>query len=458
MLTITELKKDRATKLDQAKAIESAAKAMGREVSDEEFSKIEALVAESNELTKQIGAIEEKTQKRAGVLAALDKAHTALDQFGPAKAGAAAAAQQVSVKARWESDPKKGFERERDFYSAVMSAGLSGRVDERLESLRAKPEHVRLFATAGSDEQSTFSDPYGGFLLPEGHSPNLLTRAAPGDPFAGRTANVPMDTLTVNIDARTDHDHSTSVSGGLQVYRRAEALEVTSSRMQVEQVELKAASLMGVSYATEELMRFSPRSIAALLAQGFGDEFRSRMVRERIRGTGVGEYLGITVSPATVTQTAESGQDADTILGLNVVKMRSRIWGYENSFWLANQDCYPQLSQVHIAGTNGDVFLFNPAREVDAPDMLLGRPLFYTEHCATIGDAGDLMLINPTQYLEGTLQPLEGSESIHVRFLAHERTFKFVTMNAGAPWWRAALTPVRSSITLSPFVILGART
>jgi hypothetical protein len=89
--------------------------------------------------------------------------------------------------------------------------------------------------------------------------------------------------------------------------------------------------------------------------------------------------------------------------------------------------------------------------------MLLGRPIFYSEYASTIGDPGDLILGNWSQYLDGLYQPLQSAESVHVRFVEHERTFKFWVRNAGAPWWRSALTPAESTTTLSPFVVIEDR-
>jgi HK97 family phage major capsid protein len=91
------------------------------------------------------------------------------------------------------------------------------------------------------------------------------------------------------------------------------------------------------------------------------------------------------------------------------------------------------------------------------PDTLLGRPIFYSEYPNTLGDAGDLILWNPTQYLEGVYQPLRSAESVHVRFVQHERAFKLWLRNAGASWWRSALTPAKGSNTLSPIITLAAR-
>ena len=89
--------------------------------------------------------------------------------------------------------------------------------------------------------------------------------------------------------------------------------------------------------------------------------------------------------------------------------------------------------------------------------MLLGRPLFFSEFCETVGTLGDLICGNWSQYLEGTLSSQQRAESVHVRFVNHERTFKFWMENDGKCWWRAALTPNQSTTTLSPFVILEAR-
>src|SRR5690606_7645705 len=88
-----------------------------------------------------------------------------------------------------EDDPNGGFRSHREFHTAVMQAAVAERmgmqVDERLLPLKA---------TAGSDEQSTFSDAYGGYLLPEGLVPGLKSVPAEGDPTEGRVTRVPMST------------------------------------------------------------------------------------------------------------------------------------------------------------------------------------------------------------------------------------------------------------------------
>jgi HK97 family phage major capsid protein len=137
--------------------------------------------------------------------------------------------------------------------------------------------------------------------------------------------------------------------------------------------------------------------------------------------------------------------------------MRARCWGYGNAFWFANHDTLPELAQMALAVGTGGAPVYMPGGFGGRPDTLLGKPIFYSEYPSTLGDAGDLILWNPTQYLEGVYQPLRSAESVHVRFVQHERAFKLWLRNAGASWWRSALTPAKGSNTLSPIVTLAAR-
>ncbi len=358
-----------------------------------------------------------------------------------------------------------GFRSPREFLTSVMKAYIEpGRaIDKRLEKLSTN--HIRkaqeqagvVVKAVGSDEAAGINDPYGGFLIPTTFSPNLLKVDPESDPMGSKTTSVPMATPHIKMPARTDKNHTTSVAGGLTVTRRPETVAGTPSRMELEQVDLRAHSLFGLSYASEELLMDSPISFAALLAAGFSDQFTYHVIGERISGTGVGEYEGVLNSPALVTVAAEVGQAADTILFENIVKMRSRCWGYNKAIWIANHDCYPQLSALKLEIGTGGQAMYTPSLREDRPDLLNGRPIIYSEYASTIGNVGDLILGNWAEYLEGVYQPMQNDESIHVRFVNHERTFKFWTRNDGRCWWRSALTPKNSTQTLSPFVVLAAR-
>lgn len=353
------------------------------------------------------------------------------------------------VRAAWQDDPNKGFKRPQDFFLAVLTASQPGR--------RVEDDRLRYLATAGSDEAGTYSDPYGGFLVPSGFIPNLMAISPEGDPTAGLVQNVPMATPSIKIPVRTDKTHTTSVSGGLVVYRRSETQAVTATRTSFEQVQLDATPMMGLSYASEELLTDSAISFAALIERGFRDEFSAKILYEKIHGTGAGTLEGVLLADCTVSVAKETGQAADTITYQNLVKMRARSWGYSRAIWLYNQDCLPQLMQIYQPiGTTGVPMWQTSARDGE-PDRLFGRPAYASEFLATIGDTGDILLGTWSEYLYGVRQQLESAESMHVRFEYNERTFRFLMRNAGACWWRAAMTPKKSAATLSPFVKLDAR-
>lgn len=369
---------------------------------------------------------------------------------------------KITVKTPdFSKDPKKGFERERDFYMTVIQTSQSGRMDDRLRFLwqpTAAQQWPTQQLTVGSDEARGASDPYGGFMVPEAFSPDFLKVQPEDDPMGKRTTGIPMARPIVRIPARTDKDHRTSVAGGLTVTRRPETLGGTASQMTLEQVSLEAHSLFGLSYATEELLADSPISFAAILEAGFSDQFTYALVKERISGTGVGEFEGVLNASALITVNKRTGQAASTIILENILDMRSQCWGYRKAIWIANHDTIPQMGTLNQqVGTAGTGMIWLPSLREGEPDMLMGRPLVFSEYAKALGTAGDLILANWSEYLEGLYQPMQSAESIHVRFVNHERAFKWWLRNDGRSWWKTDLTPVNSAKHLSPFVVLQTR-
>lgn len=443
---VTELKGQLAAAMRARAVIGEAAVAEKRGLSDDERARFVAA-------GPTIAALETQLQDAEAILQAAEAAAelertTRVVDDPDARAGArAVAAAGVRVHDRREDDPTRGFASSREFCMAVMQTYRTNRMDERLKPLQA---------AAGSDEQGGYSDPYGGFLLPVAFSPDLLAIQGEGDPTASLTRKLPMDAPMVKVNARVDKNHATSVSGGLVVYRHSETAEATATRMQFEQLSFDAHELMGAAYATESILTDSPRAFIALISDGFRDEFAAKILSEKLSGSGAGgQYLGVLNSPCVISVAKETGQKAATIVKENVDAMAARCWRYGSAVWLANHGTRTQLkSLVQVVGTGGTpVPYFTTA---GSQDYLDGRPLFFTEFCAALGTVGDLILGNWSEFIEGTYQPLQQAESIHVRFLNNERAFKFWLRNAGMPWWRTALTPKNGS-TLSPFVTLATR-
>ncbi|MBU1623385.1 MAG: phage major capsid protein, partial [Nanoarchaeota archaeon] len=88
---------------------------------------------------------------------------------------------------------------------------------------------------------------------------------------------------------------------------------------------------------------------------------------------------------------------------------------------------------------------------------LFGRPVIAIEQADTVGDLGDVMLLDLSQYLMIDKGGLQAASSLHVMFLYAEQVFRFIYRTDGQPAWNSSLTPANSSNTLSPFVLLDAR-
>jgi HK97 family phage major capsid protein len=74
---------------------------------------------------------------------------------------------------------------------------------------------------------------------------------------------------------------------------------------------------------------------------------------------------------------------------------------------------------------------------------ILTRPVIFTEKTETLGNKGDLMLCDFSQYVVGLREGMRFDTSIQ----RHD----------GQPLWDSALTLEDGSTTVSPFVVLEAR-
>ena len=149
---------------------------------------------------------------------------------------------------------------------------------------------------------------------------------------------------------------------------------------------------------------------------------------------------------------------ADTIVAENVAKMWSRIpvSSRMNAIWLIHPDADPQL---HLM-TLGDKPIYVPPGGFSGSPfgMLMGRPVVPHQVCETVGDLGDLMLVDLEQYMVAMKAGgLKAQTSIHVWFDQDLTAFKFTLRVAGQPWWSEATTSRDGSFTQSPFVVLAAR-
>jgi len=357
------------------------------------------------------------------------------------------------VHDRIEDDPKGGWKTFAEFIVGVKSAGEAGRTPDK-----------RLLVEKAASGQNIGVDSEGGFLVPEAYATELLKVAWEEGQILQRCTRMPMSSSNViNIPALNETSRADgSRQGGIRVYRKGEAAQATSSKAAFRRIRLELKKLMGLVYDTDELLRFSPISVETLLTRLFASELVFKTESEIIGGDGASQMLGILNSAALVTVDKEAGQAADTIVPENISNMWSRmpVANRRTAVWLINQDVEPTLDSMGaVVGTGGQL-VYMPAGGLSASPFgtLKGRPVIPVEHCQTVGDKGDIMLVDLRDYIYAEdSQGVQSATSIHIRFDYGEEAMRFILMNDGQPWWNSAVTPKNSAKTLSPFITLAAR-
>jgi len=354
-------------------------------------------------------------------------------------------------KEKTEQEKRDSFASDGEFYQAVMHAATPGRtVDPRLSTRAA----TGLSESVPSD---------GGFLVDTEMSNILLKNVWDSGMILPKIKKVTLsgnkNSMTFNgIDETSRVDGSRA--GGILAYWLSEAGEKTPSKPKFRRISLKLNKLIGLCYATDENLDDAP-ALAQIIKEGFKEEFDFRLTDAIINGTGGGQPLGILSAGCMVSVGKETGQAADTIVFENINKMWSRLMARSrpNAIWVINQDCEPQLNRMSIAVGTGGVPVYMPAGGASASpySSLFGRPVVPIEHCATLGDTGDIMLCDFSKYQAIDKGGMQSDVSIHVRFIFDEQVFRFTYRFDGEPVLGSAITPFKGTNTLSHFVKLDER-
>lgn len=432
MKTITQYKEDIKNLMKKSADIDAQATAESRELT-------EAELALKNEILDTV----EETQKIVDTLERQDRMNTLLDK--PDKPSTVAKGKIVVGD---NLATKEKFNSLGEQLSAVkVACGNGGKIDPR------------LFNATGMNETVT-SD--GGFLVQTDFTNALLQDLQQSEDLANRCRRIQIsgNANGMKINGVDETSRASTRSGGIVGYWKAEAAQYTASRPKFRQIELSLHKLIGLCYATDELLS-DAAALESFIRQAFVDEFRFLRNEAIINGTGAGQPLGILSAKCLVQVTKEAGQKADTIVAENVIKMYSRMFASSRSsaVWLINQDIEPQLFTMSLAVGTGGVPIYMPAGGLSGQPYatLFGRPVIAIENCPTLGDLGDIIFADLGGYVLAEKGGIQSAMSIHVKFDYDESVFKFTMRLDGQPVRASALTPAKSSNTLSHFVALAAR-
>jgi HK97 family phage major capsid protein len=312
------------------------------------------------------------------------------------------------------------------------------------------------------NDYSTAAPAAGGFLVPEKTRAELLSNSLESSIMRPDATVIPMDVPRVPIPCVDETTHSGSVYGGITGTWVAEGAALPESEARFGRVVLDASKLVTYCEAPSELPQDAPAAFGAFIDRTMPEALGFFADYAYLRGTGVGQPLGIldSANTALVAVAKETSQTADMIVWENIVKMYARMLpsSLKRAKWVASIDTFPQLATMALAvGTGGSaVWLNNGA--AGPPMTIMGCPVVFTEKVPTVGDQGDISFIDPRHYLIGDRGEMRVESSIHYKFGNDVISYRVIERGDGRPWMKSAVTPANgSSSTLSPYVTLAER-
>lgn len=302
----------------------------------------------------------------------------------------------------------------------------------------------------------------GGFLIPETLRSEMLRVSLETSIVRPRARVIPMETLRVPFPAIDSTSNVSSVYGGIVGYWTEEGAALTASQAAFSRIVLDAKKLTAYTEVPNELISDSISSFQAFIDQIFPEALGFYEDIAFLKGTGVGEPLGVlnAQNTAVVAVAKESSQVADTIVWENIVRIFARMLpsSLDRAVWVCSIDTFPELATMALSvGTGGSAIWLNNGAQ-GPPMTILGRPVIFTEKApGLLGDLGDINFVDFGFYLIGDRQVMSAMSSPHFKFQNDQTAYRIIERVDGRPWLQSPITPQNNGPTLSPFVQLAAR-
>ena len=363
-----------------------------------------------------------------------------------------------------EKSKMGGFDTDAQFFYDVLHAGKrGGRESERLAKWQDTCVSKGLAsAKAPSSVMEEGDDTQGGYLVPTEIAALWMPPTLENDISTSRAFKIPMKTNRLQMPALVDATHVGSFFGGVIIYRPGEKGQKTPTKPHLRQIQLTLHKMAVLVPISDELLEDSSVSMAAFINNVVPQAIAFQRDADHYYGTGANMALGAAnpLNPALITVAAQPAQAINTIVFENIVNMwaRFKMINQASSIWVTGHDAFPQLATMAMGVGAGGVPVWMPAGGVSGLpyNTLMGLPALMTEKTQLLGTAGDIALIDWSQYYYAD-KGLKVAQSIHLWFDYDVQAFRFVLRSDGQPAWATPLTPANNGPTLSPFVVLATR-
>jgi HK97 family phage major capsid protein len=296
----------------------------------------------------------------------------------------------------------------------------------------------------------------GGFSVPDPLAAQWLDDSIEAEIIRPRATVWAMESATRKVAGWDGNNQSSTLFGGFAMEFIAEEGPGTKQTGKLRIIQL-TANKGGIFVDISNELREDGQGFEAQLDRAIRTSIGYGFDQYFIGGTGAGQPLGIRNDPAKITVAKETGQKADTIVYENLAKMFARMYpaGRQRGIWLVNDTAIPQLLSLSIAiGTAGSHI---PVMTKGANGFeILTRPVVFTSHMPTLGDADDIAFVDPSQYAIGIRRGVTLEKSNIPGWTNDLMSYRALVRFDGQGTWGGVLTP-RNGSTLSWCVGLAER-
>jgi len=380
-----QLREKRGALIEQMQGMVAAAKAEGRNLSNEENEKFDAISNEVDELRSAAARIERSEELK----------------------------KELATKAEEVRDAAPAKVEVRDAFNAYLRKGMNG---------LSAGEARALAELRGTDTQITTNDGLGGFLVPENWSDFVsatelfksdiervatVLRTVNGQPF-----NLPANDDTAVVAAILGEGTAESVSDMTFTNVKFEPYTYSSKIVKVSNQLIADNAFDLASFVGSQLANRLKRGINAHLTTGDASS--------KPQGIVTGSALGKTAASATAVTISEV---MDLFYSVDASYRNAAGAG-----WMMNSATAKAIRVLGF-GSSNDFPAYVPGMTVGEPDMLFGKPVYINEDMAGIATGNKSIIFGDLkQYYvheAGGVQLLRLSErfadSLSQGFIAYRR-------------------------------------
>lgn len=398
-----------------------------------EYSAIESFSNEDveaiNGLNEEFEGLKKNIEAKEKVAAMTAAASTSVRKTAP----------EATTRVEVAAPKNNGFKGFGEFLGAVKKAA-GGEIDKRFVNT-----------------MSTGVDAEGGFLVPDEFMTDVTKRLESDESLLARTKQFVVSSNNLTLPK----DESQPWNGGVSANWVGENAQISASTPNtLSEASFKLNKIAALVHITEELSADAV-ALESYMRGMVPGAIMHKINEAIISGNGIGKPAGILGSSFKIEVAKESGQDADTIVARNVIKMYSRMLPASRgqAVWYVNAGCEEQLRTMK--DDNGNFIYLAAGSQLNQSPyaLLLGRPVIpMLGSLPALGEAGDIIFADLSYYYSIVKAGgMKQAVSSHLKFDYDVQSFKFTMRVDGKIPFSTPVSTQFGGYTMSAFVTLADR-